>query len=235
MREKLSRSILTRSDEGGGMRTLFATAVLVSVFFVAFLGCAAADEFGLVTSSGVPSSDTIYTYTGSPYSYCAGIYSCNGATPHLSVMFDIPLSGTQLDNLSYQYIQGLDPLAVAPTYNITDHADINLSVPGALLNLSFSTDGNGNIMSWDIEAQENPTIGRYEEIETFNPPNCSSCGNGDMSNFGFNDGQQLVVTGYGGTESLGTWTAAPEPSSLVLIGTGLLSLLPQFRRRRCNV
>ena len=48
---------------------------------------------------GLMWAGTVYTYTGNPYTDCTGTYVCTGTSPALSLTFDTPLTGTQLDNL----------------------------------------------------------------------------------------------------------------------------------------
>jgi hypothetical protein len=46
-------------------------------------------------------ADTIYSYSGAPYSSCDGEYApCSGIAPFLSITFDTSLQGTALDNLN---------------------------------------------------------------------------------------------------------------------------------------
>lgn len=51
-------------------------------------------------------ADTVYTYTGNPFTDCLGIYHCNGTTPFLSITFDTTLTGPALDNLNLADISG---------------------------------------------------------------------------------------------------------------------------------
>jgi hypothetical protein len=91
-------------------------------------------------------ADTIYTYVGNPYTECEGTYVCNGKTPALSLRLDTPLMGSQLDNLSNDWI----PVS---TFYFTDGMGYFITQANQVFHdLIVSTDAHGNITNWYIVA-----------------------------------------------------------------------------------
>jgi hypothetical protein len=95
-------------------------------------------------------ADTIYTYTGNPYTLCDGLYYCSGTSPALSITFDVPLAGDQLDKLPY----GPAPFS---SFSITDGTGLyitqaNAVEPGIIPPMDFeiATDPTGAITDWSI-------------------------------------------------------------------------------------
>ena len=193
----------------------------------------------LMLLPGALRADTIYTYTGNPFNNCVGNYTCG--TPGLSITFATSLTGAALDNLSYSDIS-----STITSFTMSD----GFGVSNTILNspsfiFIISTDGSGAITNWAIETLS-PVPGAAPG--TIN--NLVSCNTNPLINLPNPNAQCLDlppqfdlsqagldlagnVTGSGAiTNAPGTWSgpsvsivAAPEPSSLLLLGTGLLGLL----------
>ena len=194
-------------------------------------------------------ADTIYTYTGNTDGLCEGVYYCNGTRQlSMSITFDVPLAGDQLDNLP------LGPVPVS-SFSITDGTGLYITQANAVdvnrpVAFDISTTSTGAIFFWSIVVQAYelfpPTLG-YLQFISQNPfPDefgltydestvwCSICGVGD----GVQDGYNSAQVGIDVMVNPGVWssssstltlessssTPAPEPSTLLLLG-GLLSIL----------
>jgi hypothetical protein len=195
-------------------------------------------------------ADTIYTYTGNTYGLCEGVYYCNDTSPALSmsITFDVPLAGDQLDNLP------LGPVPVS-SFSITDGTGLYITQANAVdvtqpVAFYISTTPTGAIFFWSIVVQAYelfpPTLG-YLQFISQNPfPDefgltydestvwCSICGVGD----GVQDGYNSAQVGIGVMVNPGVWSSSsstptlesststpiPEPSNLLLLG-GLLGVL----------
>jgi len=155
-------------------------------------------------------ADTTYTYTGTPFTTCFGTYTCTSTGPEITIRFDTttPLPAnlpfaTDITSdvfLSFGMHDG--------TFGLGGTDDIFVDV---------GTDANGNINQWDIGGTSCCGSEPGWEMESRNVGGQSV------------DSSQVFdidLTLVGGGETLsgpGTWTVT-EPSSLILLGAGLLGL-----------
>ncbi len=173
---------------------------------------------------GLMWAGTVYTYTGNPYTDCTGTYVCTGTSPALSLTFDTPLTGTQLDNL-YD-----DPIPVS-SFSFTDGTGLFITQANEVFHdLIISTDANGAITGWYIVAltTEPPPYVYFRLNSWFNEPETNGV-TGDDTILGPNP----PIIGDGEVLTHGVWNSpsVPEPSTFMLLGTSVLGVGGFFRRR----
>jgi hypothetical protein len=191
--------------------------------------------------SGSLRADTVYTYTGNPYTFCYGTYASSGTcagTYALSITIDV-YPWTPLDSLTLGW-PGSDITGYVYSFSFTDGTGLFITQENATAEwFDIGTDVNGNITTWYIGAWNRPPSGtgvwQYFQSGTIG---CGSrpCEFDATNIFGvpgnYNDG------GYR-WNSPGTWAMetvpiphVPEPSTYVLLCTGLLGLLALAARSK---
>jgi hypothetical protein len=169
-------------------------------------------------------ADTMYTYTGNDFLQASTPYS---TAESVSGYFD--LSSPLAPNLMEQ--------AIAPTaFSFSDGYDTFTNVTSLFSQAVFrvSTDAPGNLTTWIIDLQSGADL-LYTRNDGLNGgPNV---GDGGVIEVPVNN-QDPIADILG---SPGTWTesstdvsAAPEPSSLLLFGTGMAGAFGFVRRRLHN-
>jgi hypothetical protein len=174
-------------------------------------------------------ANTVYTYTGNPYTTCNGWSACNGTVPYLSIGFSTSMTTSQLANLPLT-----DITSTVTSFTFNDHAGEVLdqnTVPSGGFSLSIATGSNGLPTAWFADAV-NPqgTISLY------------SCFNG-ICLFPFTNMDRTLINNLapvGYSQTVGTWASpttvakTPEPgtTSLTLSGLAFLGLLMVFRKRQ---
>jgi hypothetical protein len=182
-------------------------------------------------------ADTIYSYTGNPYTVNLGTYS--GGTYSLSVSFDVA-AGTPLDSLA----PDTNITADVTSFSFTDNHGLSIT-PANLIGASdqfyVGTDSSGDITTWFVVADGTDAAIPGDAFHAFSyspfpPPFATAPYYADES-------QLYVISpfsdvGLAFNENLpGTWTSSvtstPEPSSFSLFGT-LLGLAAAAALNKCR-
>jgi PEP-CTERM motif len=198
---------------------------------------------GLVCAAlpGSLRADETYTYTGMDYNELGGTYTTGGPYA-LSITFDTSLTLAQLENLP-----GTDITADITSFTFSDGSGNNIVDPGNSTSFDFTitTNAFGDIEGYSIAALVTPlgeTGQYYEDFASF----AIATGQEDFSeNYAEIADVEQGSTNYGKNESYantdyentGFWSApaavtTPEPSTLPLLGIGLIGVLLLAARRK---
>jgi hypothetical protein len=165
----------------------------------------------LLFFAGISQADTTYDYTGTQFT------SCISVTGPCNLTGEVTLSGPLVANSLQQ------PIPVS--FSFTSVGVTNTQENSTTSFFQFQTDGSDNIVGW--RAVANSPLGN---IASFNVSNIVGGGGDAASLTPGIDG----IAAFGSTPALGAWTmadstptATPEPSSVLLLasGLGLLALL----------
>ncbi|HEY4008897.1 MAG TPA: PEP-CTERM sorting domain-containing protein [Acidobacteriaceae bacterium] len=186
---------------------------------IRFLVVAAA----LVVPLSMKAQSYTYTYTGSPYDFS----TVDNVDQNPPGTVAAPFTGDSLDG-SFEVTGKIDNLSGAKittgAFSFNDGAEtISSNTPGDYFYALISTDASGNLTSYSIGAWD-PTNGSdFLEINSSGSP--ASFGKIYLS-------PTDVVAAE--TNTLGSFSgpvATPEPSSLALLGSGIIGMAFQLRRR----
>ena len=173
------------------------------------------------------SADTLYSYTGNPFTSFQGTDACTAGVGEcqisLSFTLALPLpanfgsevfSLTQVTPLSFSMADGVHTLT---QFNSSPYFLVGTNSSGQITRWSISPFNSAEPNVFIVTAEDPPFLTTVDSTNTF----------------GF------VVSEFGFASNLnspGTWTIStvphvPEPSSLFLLGSGLLGLANGLRRK----
>lgn len=167
----------------------------------------------LIALTASAMADATYSYTGNPFTTTASPYS-SGNFVTVSFTTLAPL-GANLTDAVFTPVQ----FTFSDQLFIMDNTGFSLST-----HFQVSTDANGAFTNWFMWVFD----GGNNYIETINLPGITS----DYARHGSQTSTGTVSNAPGrwGDNSLGTSTV-PEPSGLLLLGTGTAALAGLIRRR----
>jgi hypothetical protein len=207
---------------------------------VRFLFAAIAFVLILGVTAPMASADTILTYTGNPFNDCTGAYGTNpNCTGSVSIRLDLgtftftgaatytptPIGVTSFDG--YQTICDAGGAITCATGDETT----------TLTNdeFSFTTNGLGAITAWDVDLNADPlTEGSYIFTTTNTIGIGSTALHGvDAGNYDLNFNPCHGANNCGDrANDPGSWViSSPEPSTLGLLGAGLVAFGFWARKR----
>jgi hypothetical protein len=165
----------------------------------------------VLSTSLAAHADTTYTYVGQPFSTAFAPFTLQD-----SVTGSFATSAPLADNLS--------DVRINPTsFSFSDGLDVLTQSSAGVSSFVISTDSNGAIINWGILVVSTDS---KIQIETTGGPEFPD-EDGDLG-FGSRN--------FGGNNVSGTFTSptaaqTPEPSSMIMLGTGLMGIAGTLRRR----
>ncbi len=183
--------------------------------------------FSLFAIGSAPSAladSATYTYSGQPFApaFTSGVDSCTSGVGECSLSGSLTLASPLPPNL-------LHYTTVAPlSFSFTDGVHIldNTDSTGFF---RFETGPEGQIVAWQFfigSCQPGST-----ELSSIYQRNAAADNNTETCGSVPGEGTFIIGGAQTFVQPSGTWTITPEPTSLLLLGTGLLAGIGWHRKR----
>jgi hypothetical protein len=166
-------------------------------------------------------ADTTYYYTGTDFTDTTGAYTTSDSiNAWFTVASPLPANLNTAGDLD-------DITALVTAFSFSDGVQtLSNSTPGVQYEFAVVTDVGANIFGWNIGAFISDATSGYTIDEI-----ASSGMSEDGSGFGEDVAFDNYGTDSGATDIPGAWAMTPEPSSIILLLTGMAGIAGVARRK----